>query len=141
MSCRKLKQEDDEENVCSICYLSTNFRVLKCGHSFCFKCLTTFYRHHKGKIICPMDRDVDLREPSALPTPEKFRGKIFNINVEEKVPPNFERLFAGLVKHRKITIKQLRDIAELLNSHEFKCAISKVAGAVTGVSNINIRSQ
>ena len=139
MSPRKLKQEDIEENVCSLCCHSTDFRVLKCGHAFCFQCLTTIYNDNNEKIRCPMERSVDFREPHALPTLKQFQGKVFNINVEEKVAPNFEKLYVGLAKHRKITIKHLRDVAALLDSHEFKCAISKVAGTVVGVSSINNR--
>ena len=130
--------EDSKMLLCSICYLSYKCRVLKCGHALCLDCVENIHTTNNRKIPCPWDGIEDKRDPYALPTPEQFYGRIINTNTEEDIAPEFQRLLAELVKHRTMTIKHLRNVAEILDGHEFNCAISKVAGTVAGVRCIAI---
>ena len=140
LNCNRLitleQQRDAKESLCNICYCSINLRVLKCGHAFCFSCLQAIHAISNGKISCSFDGNEDKRRLQALPTPDQSNRKVLNTWVVETVVPNFERLIADLVEYRKATIKHLRDVAELLNSRELKCAISKVSGTAATVSFI-----
>ena len=121
------------EGFCTICWESDDFRALECGHCFCLKCLHTLYELHR-KIECPMDRKEINASPSNLPTPQEFRGTLFvqTITDEDSVG-DINGLLDDMVKRRKITIKQLRAVANELESHEFNCASAKVGGSVAGV--------
>ena len=137
LNCNRLitlgQQQDAKEGLCNICYCSIKLKVLKCGHAFCFSCLETIHAISNGKISCSFDGIEDKRRLQALPTPDQSNRKVLNTWVVETVVPNFERLIADLVEYRKATIKHLRDVAELLNSRELKCAISKVSGTAATV--------
>ena len=143
LNCNRLitleQQGDAKETLCNICYCSTNLRVLKCRHAFCVSCLETIHAINNGRISCPVDGTEDIRKLHVLPTVDQSDGKVLNTWVVENMAPNFEKLIADLVGCRKITIKHLRDVAELLNSREFKCAISKLSGTAAVVSCIGTK--
>ena len=54
---------DTDWKSCTICMESNEFRVLQCGHCFCVDCLEHLYTMHEQRIVCPMDRQIDEREP------------------------------------------------------------------------------
>ena len=149
---------DWRNKACGICYLSQDFRVLQCGHPVCFECAFTIYEMNRQTMPCPWDRTVDERMPHTLPTPDKFNGEIFFNVAEDIAEPMFEQLveqldgnileepvendvgrdiewlLRNLVRHRKRTIKHLREVADLLSKHEHNCSIFKIAGSAAGVS-------
>ena len=127
---------DLEDDSCSICFESNQFRVLQCGHAFCLECLKVMYRNYGGKVCCPMDRMEDGREPSSLPTPRQFEGHLFNFPAEDRRYTNIDQLIDAQIKHRMQTIQQLRNVATTLESQEFDCAIAKITGSAAGVSEI-----
>ena len=120
--------------ICGICLDSDDFRVLQCGHPICVSCLEAIQKRNQGTIRCPFDASEDERKLCELPRPNKFKGKIFYHT--SKDIPDFQMLFERLAEKRKVTIQHLRDITEILKSHEFNCAISKITGSVVGVSSI-----
>jgi len=125
---------DLNDGYCSICFDSSQFRVLQCGHAFCLDCLQTMHAYHGGKILCPMDRREDAREPRTLPTPHQFQGHVFIPAVdddERHVDLNY--LLDTQIKHRLDTIRKLRTLASTLEGHEFNCAIAKVTGSAAGI--------
>ena len=124
---------DREDESCSICFDSYEFRVLQCGHAFCLECLNTLYNEH-GKIPCPMDRMEDMREPISLPTPQHFRGQIFMPALDGARYQTLNQLLDAQVQHRMQTIRQLRSLATTLNGQEFNCSIAKITGSAAGVS-------
>ena len=120
--------------LCAVCLDSDDFRVLECRHAFCFQCLRCIYETNEGMIICPFDRLVDLREPRALPKPNRFHGEIiYHISDD---PIDFNMLIDRLIQQRKTTVEHLRDVASFLSKKEVKLAISKITGSATGVSNL-----
>ena len=130
---------DLNDGYCSICFDSSKFRVLQCGHAFCLDCLQTMHAYHGGKILCPMDRREDAREPRTLPTPHQFQGRVFIPAVDDdERHMDFNYLLDAQIEHRLHTIRKLRTLASTLDGHEFNCAIAKVTGSVAGVSSITI---
>ena len=118
---------------CTICWECNDFRALECGHCFCLKCLHTLYELH-GKIECPMDRKEIQTQPNNLPTPQEFRGKLFAQTItEDQDMGDINHLLDDMVRRRRKTIAQLREVAKELESHEFNCASAKVGGSVAGV--------
>jgi len=126
---------DREDESCSICFDSYEFRVLQCGHAFCLECLNTlYYKGHDGKIRCPMDRMEDMREPISLPTPQQFRGQIFMPALDGARYQTLNQLLDAQVQHRMQTIRQLRSLATTLNGQEFNCSIAKITGSAAGIA-------
>ena len=126
------------DRACAICFASKDFRVLPCGHPICFGCLENLHTGGNGIVTCPWDREEDAIEPSALPTPKEFTGKIFYDSTDQI--DDFVRLLKSLLKQRKVTIQHLRTVAEILASYERKCAVSKITGSAAGVSS-NLHDQ
>ena len=125
---------DLEHASCCICFDSNQFRVLQCGHAFCLECLQAMHDHHGGKIPCPLDRKEDGREPRTLPTPTEFDGQLFFHGIDDERHISLNQLIDAQVQHRLQTIRQLRKLAENLDTNEFNCAIAKITGSVAGVS-------
>ena len=123
-----------EDESCSICFDSNQFRVLQCGHAFCLDCLQTLYNNYSGKVPCPLDRREDTRAPHTLPTPQQFQGQLFVPTMDDERYTNLNQLIDAQVQHRLQTIAQLRNLASTLGSHEFNCAIAKISGSAAGVS-------
>ena len=121
------------EGYCTVCWDCNDFRALECGHCFCLKCLHTLYELH-GKIQCPMDRKEDKTLPANLPSPQEFRGKLFIQTITDEQDINdINDLLDDMVRRRKITISQLRAVANELASKEFNCASVKIGGSAAGV--------
>lgn len=125
---------DLEDQSCSICFDSNEFRVLQCGHAFCLKCLNTLYFNHGGKVCCPMDRKEDDREPISLPTPIQFQGRLYRTTIKNGKYENIKKLIDDQVKQRMHTVQVLRNLAASLGSKEHDCAIAKITGSAAGVS-------
>ena len=130
---RKFHSERDK---CSICLTSNDFRVLQCGHAFCFDCLRYIHEIEEGTILCPHDLKEDCTTPNSLPKPECFEGSILTPDVEVDSSTSIDKLLQDLVDQRMKTIKLLRRVASVLNGHELNSSISKISGSVAGVSMI-----
>jgi len=124
------------DRACAICFASKDFRVLPCGHPICFGCLENLHTGGNGIVTCPWDREEDAIEPSALPTPKEFTGKIFYDSTDQI--DDFVRLLKSLLKQRKVTIQHLRTVAEILASYERKCAVSKITGSAAGLTGTGL---
>jgi len=125
---------DLNDGYCSICFDSSQFRVLQCAHAFCLDCLETLHEIHGGRILCPMDRREDAREPRTLPTPHQFQGRVFIPAVDDdERHMDFNYLLDAKIEHGLQTIAKLITLVSRLECHEFNCAIAKVTGSVVGV--------
>ena len=81
-----------------------------------------------------MDRKEIKTQPNNLPTPQEFRGKLFAQTItEDQDMGDINHLLDDMVRRRRKTIAQLREVAKELESHEFNCASAKVGGSVAGV--------
>ncbi len=123
----------EENEVCPICWESNDFRTLPCGHTFCIECLEVLHEHHGGQVPCPIDRKIDQTEPKRLPTPNRFRGKLFPSTIFDETFVNIYQLLDAQIRQRRITVNGLRLVGNTLKDHEMKCAGAKVGGSVTGV--------
>lgn len=126
--------EELEGQSCPLCYDSNDFRVLLCGHAFCLGCLEYLYKSNGGKLCCPMDRKEYNRKPINLPTPRQFQGQLFATGIDDERHKDIHSLIDSQVMKRMHTIQHLRGLAEKLNKMEFKCAVAKISGGVSGVS-------
>merc|ERR1719361_383084 len=80
-----------------------------------------------------MDRREIKTQPNNLPTPQEFRGKLFAQTItEDQDMGDINHLLDDMVRRRRKTIAQLREVAKELESHEFNCASAKVGGSVAG---------
>lgn len=128
---------DTEGKSCSICMDSNEFRALQCGHCFCVDCLQQLYTMHEQKIICPMDRQIDEREPQTLPTPNEFEGQVFMQTIDDERFININELLDAQVKQRWKTVTHLRTVANALDTQELQCAGAKVGGSAFGVRSLS----
>ena len=131
---------DLHDGYCSICFDSSQFRVLQCGHAFCLGCLQTMHAYHGGKILCPMDRREDTREPCTLPTPHQCQGHVFIPAVDDdERHMNLNYLLDAHIEHRQKTIRKLRTLASKLD--KFNSVTAKVNGNAVEVSSMTISNR
>lgn len=130
---------------CKICYESYSEtgerepKVLKCGHSVCFQCLSLIYKK-KNAILCPFCKYIDNMRPCALP---KNYDIVLMLPHYPRLPPNqksynveFEKMKSqwaqeqdivnqlrlnadeslGLVRQAEVQLENLRKHAETANN-------------------------
>ena len=92
------------------------------------------------KLLGRMNSTKDKGKPMPNARLEGHSRRIPTQNAQDNEENDIRKLTAKVVKQRKRTIQILRDAIKALDTHEFYCAISKVAGTVAGVSIIDVVS-